>query len=113
MNFLVGQYPSGHPKAFDGASAVLNDSPTPFTSEATDSPAFLNYKKVYGPIFFHNEQFTIDANKNDLTTIEAMTRMSKALPDWFYIYHPGQALRKNSVPARIINKGEALFFISK
>lgn len=113
LKFLVGKYPSGHGKTYASPADFLNDKPVPFTEEPTTAPSFVNASQAYGPIFLLKEQYTIDGIKNDITTVEAMTRMSGILPDWFYMYHPGQKLRKNSVPATIINKGQALYFIGK
>lgn len=110
----VGQYPSNHGKAYGSPAALLKETPTPFTEAAIPAPNFITAaNQVYGPIFVLNGQYTIDGMKNDVTTVEAMTQMSKFLPDWFYMYHPGQKLRKNSVPARIINKGQSLYFVGK
>lgn len=98
----VGKYPSRHAKAYDNPAAFLNGTPVPFAGRATTPPSFINDSEAYGPIFMLRPQYTVDGMKNDMTAREAMTQMSQALPEWFYIYHPGQKLRKNSVPAVII-----------
>lgn len=113
LNPKVGQYPSGHGKAYDSPKAFINETPVQFAGQATAPPGFINAAKAYGPIFILNEQYTIDGMKNGIKSLEAMTKMSEALPEWFYMYHPGQKLRKDSVPARIINKGESMYFIGK
>ncbi|MDX1296709.1 MAG: hypothetical protein R3260_00500 [Pseudomonas sp.] len=110
---LVGKYPSGHGKAYDSPAAFVKETPVQFADSATMPPSFISATEAYGPIFILNAQYTVDGMKNDITTLEAMTQMSKILPEWFYMYHPGQKLRKNSVPATIINKGQALYFIGK
>lgn len=113
LSLQVGMNPSDHPRAYPNPAAFLADRPTPFTSPDASPPEFVKAKSAYGPIFILNEQFTIDANKNDLTTAEAMQRMSQNLPEWFYIYHPGQQLRKNSIPAVVFNQGKTMYFVSK
>jgi len=113
LKSLVGKYPSGHGKAYDSPAAFVKETPVQFADRATPPPSFINAAEAYGPIFILNEQYTVDGIKNDITTLEAMTKISEILPEWFYMYHPGQKLRKNSVPARIINKGQAMYFIGK
>ena len=53
----------------------------------------------------------LDAYKNDMTTSEAMLLASQHLPEWIYIYHPGQRLRK--LPAAIFNQGRVFYFVGK
>ena len=48
-----------------------------------------------------------------MTTSEAILLVSQDLPEWIYIYHPGQRLRKNSIPAAIFNQGTAFYFVGK
>jgi hypothetical protein len=109
----VGMYPSNHSRAYPNPAAFLADRPTPFTATNASPPEFVKAKSAYGPIFILNNQFTVDGSKNDLTPAEAIQLMSQNLPEWFYIYHPGQQLRKNAKPAAILNQGKAMYFVSK
>lgn len=109
----VGMYPSNHSRAYPNPSAFLADSPTPFTASNTTPPEFVKAKSAYGPIFMLNDQFSVDGYKNDLTVVEAIQRLSQNLPGWFYIYYPGQQLRKNANPAAVFNQGKAMYFVGK
>jgi hypothetical protein len=113
LNVTVGKYVRASGRAYLTPADIYHGRPVQLDTAAMPAPAVTHQGQVYGPIFVHRDQYTIDANKNDIETLEAMTRMSKALPEWFYLYHPGQKLRKNSVPARILNKGESMYFVGK
>lgn len=112
-DLAVGMHPVGSGRSFANPSAIFAGTPVQLEASAAPGPAFTRSPAVYGPIFLYNEPYSLDAVKNDVTTLQAMTRMSAALPEWFYLYHPGQKLRKNSVPARILNQGQSLYFIGK
>ncbi|GLE83992.1 hypothetical protein VNPA120661_43120 [Pseudomonas aeruginosa] len=109
----AGKYPAGSGKAYADPMAIWKETPVPFDGGASTPPSFVAASEVYGPIFIHNGQYTIDANKNDISTLDAMIKVSEKLPEWFFMYHPGERLRKNSIPARIINKGQSMYFVGK
>jgi len=109
----VGKYPDGHSRAYASLADSYAERPIPFTESATAAPSFLNSATSYGPIFIRDNQFVLDASKNGMTASQAMLLTSGHLPDWIYIYHPGQKLRKNSIPAAIFNHGKAMYFIGK
>lgn len=109
----VGKYPDGHSRAYASLADSYAERPIPFTDNATPAPAFVKSAAAYGPIFIRDNQFVLDASKNGMTASEAMLLASRNLPDWIYIYHPGQKLRNNSIPAAIFNQGEAKYFIGK
>lgn len=109
----VGKYPPGSWKAYVDPVAIWKETPVQFDGVASVPPTFIASSEAYGPIFIHHGQYTIDGNKNDISTLDAMIEVSEKLPEWFYMYHPGERLRKNSVPARIINKGQSMYFIGK
>lgn len=69
----------------------------------------------YGPIYIrHNGELTdnIFANK-ELTDQKAYANLSKALPQWFYIYSPAVPRGANQSAAKIYNMGNAYYFIGK
>ncbi|QKS83028.1 hypothetical protein GN234_14210 [Pseudomonas bijieensis] len=109
----TGKYPDGHSRGYASLTDSYAEKPIPYSDEIAKSPSFLRSPFSYGPIFIRNNQFTLDAYKNDMTTSEAMLLASQHLPEWIYIYHPGQRLRKNSIPAAIFNQGRALYFVGK
>ncbi len=109
----AGKYPDGHARGYASLADSYAERPIPYSEEATKSPSFLRSPLSYGPIFIRDNQFTLDAYKNDMTTSEAMLLASEDLPEWIYIYHPGQRLRKNSIPAAIFNRGRVLYFVGK
>ncbi|MCV2496160.1 hypothetical protein [Pseudomonas paraeruginosa] len=109
LGMQTGRYPDGHSRSY----ATPADRPIPFADIPAASPSFLASPSSYGPIFIRHNQFTLDAYKSDMTTSEAMLQASKYLPEWIYIYHPGQQLRKDSIPAAIFNQGRALYFVGK
>lgn len=109
----TGKYPDGHSRGYASLTDSYAEKPIPYSDEIAKSPSFLRSPFSYGPIFIRNNQFTLDAYKNNMTTSEAMLLASKHLPEWIYIYHPGQRLRKNSIPAAIFNQGRALYFVGK
>lgn len=109
----TGKYPDGHPRGYASLADSYAERPIPYSDEVAKSPSFLLSPLSYGPIFIRDNQFTLDAYKNDMTTSEAMLLASRYLPAWIYIYHPGQRLRKNSIPAAIFNQGRALYFVGK
>lgn len=109
----VGKFPDGHSRAYASLSDSYAERPIPFTDSAAPAPVFVKSATTYGPIFIRDNQFILDASKNDMGASEAMQLASRYLPEWIYIYHPGQKLRKSSVPAAIFNQGEAKYFIGK
>lgn len=109
----VGKYPDGHSRAYASLADSYAERPIPFTDSPAPAPSFLRSSPAYGPIFIRDNQFILDASKNNMTAPEAMLIASRHLPDWIYIYHPGQKLRKGSIPAAIFNQGEANYFIGK
>lgn len=109
----VGKYPDGHSGAYASLADSYAERPIPFTSIATPSPTFIKSENSYGPIFIRDNQFVLDASKNSITESEAMLLVSEQLPEWIYIYNPGQRLRKNSIPAAIYSHGKAMYFIGK
>lgn len=109
----TGRYPDGHARGYASLTDSYAERPIPYSDEVANSPSFLRSPLSYGPIFIRDNQFTLDAYKNDMTTSEAMQLASQHLPEWIYIYHPGQRLRKNSIPAAIFNQGRALYFVGK
>ena len=109
----VGKYPDGHSRAYASLADSYAERPIPFTDNAAPAPDFVKSAAAYGPIFIRDNQFVLDASKNGMTPSEAMLLASRYLPDWVYIYHPGQKLRKNSIPAAIFNRGEAKYFVGK
>ncbi|QCT95428.1 hypothetical protein FEV13_00315 (plasmid) [Stutzerimonas degradans] len=109
----VAKYPANHMKTYANPVDMFNEKPVPFDGKPMKAPSFIEAEEVYGPIYVLNEQYSVDGMKNDMTIIEAMEHMSGIMPDWIYIYHPGQKLRKNSIPSRIINKGKTMYFIGK
>lgn len=109
----VGKYPDSHSRAYASLADSYAERPIPFTENATAAPNFVNSATAYGPIFIRDNQFSLDASKNGMTESEAMLLASRYLPDWVYMYHPGQKLRKNSIPAAIFNQGEAKYFVGK
>ncbi|TDF85779.1 hypothetical protein [Pseudomonas sp. H9] len=113
LGMQTGRYPDGHSRSYATPSDIFAERPTPFADTPAASPSFLASPRSYGPIFIRHNQFTLDAYKNDMTTSEAMLQASKYLPEWIYIYHPGQRLRKDSIPAAIFNQGRALYFVGK
>ena len=113
LRIQTGKYPDSHSRAYASLADSYAERPIPFSDEVSTSPSFLQSPLSYGPIFIRHNQFTLDAYKNDMTTSETMLLASQHLPEWIYIYHPGQRLRKNSIPAAIFNQGRALYFIGK
>ncbi|MFP6850066.1 MAG: hypothetical protein VCA57_15295 [Pseudomonas sp.] len=113
LRIQTGKYPDSHSRAYASLADIYAERPIPFSDEAATSPSFLQSPLSYGPIFIRHNQFTLDAYKNDMTTSEVMLLASQSLPAWIYIYHPGQRLRKNSIPAAIFNQGRALYFVGK
>ena len=109
----TGKYPGGSSLSYRTLSDVLADRPVPFNDPATPPPYFINAKRAYGPIFVRHNQFLLDASKNDMPLAEGMIRASNYLPEWMYIYNPGERLRKKIYPAAIYNQNQALFFIGK
>lgn len=109
----VGKYPDGHSRAYASLADSYAERPILFTDNAAPAPEFLKSAAAYGPIFIRDNQFVLDASKNGMTVSEAMLLASRTLPDWIYIYHPGQKLRNNSIPAAIYNQGVAKYFIGK
>ncbi|NWC10599.1 hypothetical protein HX776_17490 [Pseudomonas agarici] len=113
LSMQTGKYPDGHARSYASLADSYAERPIPYIDEFSKSPSFLRSSLSYGPIFIRDNQFTLDAYKNDMTTSEAMQLVSQHLPEWIYIYHPGQRLRKNSIPAAIFNQGRALYFVGK
>ncbi|MEX5341045.1 hypothetical protein [Pseudomonas sp. I2] len=113
VGMQTGRYPDGHSRSYATPADIFAERPIPFADIPAASPSFLASPRSYGPIFIRHNQFTLDAYKNDITTSEAMLKASKYLPEWIYIYHPGQRLRKDSIPAAIFNQGRALYFVGK
>lgn len=113
LGMQTGRYPDGHSRSYATPADIFAERPIPFADTPAASPSFLASPRSYGPIFIRHNQFTLDAYKNDMTTSKAMLKASKYLPEWIYIYHPGQRLRKNSIPAAIFNQGRALYFVGK
>ncbi|ASC99232.1 hypothetical protein [Pseudomonas aeruginosa] len=109
----TGKYPDGHQLSYASLADSYAERSIAYREEIAKSPSFLRSPLSYGPIFIRDNQFTLDAYKNDMTTSEAMLLASQHLPEWFYIYHPGQRLRKNSIPAAIFNQGRVFYFIGK
>lgn len=109
----TGKYPDGHARSYASLADSYAERPIPYSDEVSKSPSFLRSSLSYGPIFIRDNQFTLDAYKNDMTTSDAMQLVSQHLPEWIYIYHPGQRLRKNSIPAAIFNQGRELYFVGK
>lgn len=109
----TGKYPDGHHLAYASLAESYAERPIPYSDEVAKSPSFLKSPLSFGPIFVRDNQFTLDAYKNDMTTSQAMLLASQHLPEWIYIYHPGQRLRKNSIPAANFNEGRALYFVGK
>ncbi|QYX51118.1 hypothetical protein K3F44_16040 [Pseudomonas sp. S07E 245] len=109
----TGKYPDGHARSYASLTDSYAERSIPYSDEVAKSPSFLISPLSYGPIFIRDNQFTLDAYKNDMTTSEAMLLASQHLPEWIYIYHPGQRLRKNSIPAAIFNQGRAFYFVGK
>ncbi|MEE1923348.1 hypothetical protein V0R50_16220 [Pseudomonas sp. 148P] len=109
----VGKYMPGSGRVYADASDIFNHRPVQLDTPATPSPAVVNVGQAYGPIFVHDEQYWGDAYSNNMKPLDSMVLMSKVLPEWIYIYYPGQRLRKDSVPARILKKGEPLYFVGK
>lgn len=113
LTITTGQYAPMDSRAFTDPGAILMHRPIPFTSAATSAPAFIKARQAYGPIYVHYPQYGLDGSKNDVPYLVSVARMSKALPDWVYIYYPGEKLRHYSPPARVFNKGEAMYFVEK
>ncbi|EPG2634336.1 hypothetical protein L4P19_004620 [Pseudomonas aeruginosa] len=113
LSMHVGKYPDGHSRAYASLADSYAERPIPFTDNATPAPKFIEASEAYGPIFIRDNQFVLDASKNGMTVSQAMLLASRQLPEWIYIYHPGQKLRKNSIPAAIFNQGEAKYFVGK
>lgn len=113
LSMQTGKYPDGHARSYASLADSYAERPIPYSDEVSKSPSFLRSPLSYGPIFIRDNQFTLDAYKNDMTTSEAMQLVSQHLPEWIYIYHPGQRLRKNSIPAAIFNQGRGLYFVGK
>lgn len=109
----VGKYPDGHSRAYASLADSYAERPIPFTDAPSPAPEFVKSAAAYGPIFIRDNQFVLDASKNGMTVSDAMLLASRNLPAWIYIYHPGQKLRNNSIPAAIFNQGEAKYFIGK
>ena len=113
LSMQTGKYPDGHARSYASLTDSYAERPIPYSDEVAKSPSFLRSPLSYGPIFIRDNQFTLDAYKNDMTMSEAMLLASQHLPEWIYMYHPGQRLRKNSIPAAIFNQGRALYFVGK
>lgn len=109
----TGKYATGSGRSYATLADIGEEQPVPFDLEARPSPDFISAPESYGPIFIRQTQFTVDAMKNGHTWIEAMQMTSERLPEWFYIYQPGQKLRRNSRPTVIYSQGQALYFIGK
>lgn len=111
----VGKYPTNSGKSYASPKDIYWNHPVAFDEDVSAAPAFIsgNSGKAYGPIFIRNNSFALDASKNDMSVSQAISVASSQMPRWIYIYHPGQKLRKDSIPPAIYNSGEALYFIGK
>lgn len=83
----TGKYPDGHHLAYASLAESYAERPIPYSDEVAKSPSFLKSPLSFGPIFVRDNQFTLDAYKNDMTTSQAMLLASQHLPEWIYIYH--------------------------
>lgn len=109
----VGRYAAGHGRSYATLADIAKGRPVEFDLAPSPSPSFIEAPESYGPIYIRETQFMVDAMKNDLTWTEAMRMTSERLPAWFYIYQPGQKLRRNSRPTVIYNQGRAMYFIGR
>lgn len=113
INSQVGRYATGSGRSYATLADVAKGRPVEFDLEASQSPSFIEAPESYGPIYIRQTQFMVDARKNDLAWTEAMRMTSERLPAWFYIYQPGQKLRRNSRPTVIYSQGRAMYFIGR
>lgn len=111
LEIKSGKYLNGTASSYSSLGDSLADRPIPFDEAAKKNPPFLGDGFSYGPIYIRNDQMILDAHKNNLDLWGSMITLSKNLPDWVYIYYPGQKLRKGDVPPAIFNKGKPLLFI--
>lgn len=74
----------------------------------TDAPSFIG-GKAYGPIYFSAPEVVTWTRAK--TNNENYSRISKALPEWIYLYTPNVETDK-PVPG-IYNKGDLLVFVSQ
>ncbi|WP_339442400.1 hypothetical protein [Pseudomonas proteolytica] len=64
----TGKYPDGHAQGYASLAESYVERPIPYSDEVAKSPSFLRSPLSYGPIFIRDNQFTLDAYKNDMTT---------------------------------------------
>ena len=109
----VGRYAMGSSRSYATLADIAKGRPVAFDLEASQSPSIIKAPESYGPIYIRETQFMVDAMKNDLAWTEAIRMTSERLPAWFYIYQPGQKLRRNSRPTVIYSQGRAMYFIGR
>lgn len=110
---VAGKYPTNSSQSYASPKDAFMDRPIAFDQAPSTAPTFMQAGKVYGPIYLRNNSFSLDASKNNMSVPQAISVASSQMPSWIYIYHPGQKLRKDSIPPAIYNRGEALYFIGK
>lgn len=118
MTVVTARYPTGwNPSvAFASIKDSMLDIPVQFNDGPHPAPASLNMgsKRVYGPIFIHSSQISLDAGWRDPHAYpDQMLKMSSNLPDWFYLYYPGSKFSREKVPAAVYHTGKTLRFVSK
>ena len=95
--------PYGESGPFHGIEQIKQLA-TGGTPTLSPPPTFINSeKRQYGPIFLD-----LNGGVSSRDKIEEITKLSSALPDWFYIYNPGI---KGISPNTIINRGYHQLFI--
>ncbi len=111
VKIKAGKYLDGVYGSESSLADKLADRVPQLEGAATKNPQFIGEGFSYGPIYIRHDQMVLDASKSNLDYWGSMVTLSKNLPDWFYIYYPGQKLRKGDVPPAIFNKGRPLLFI--
>lgn len=104
-------YPTGSGEDYASFQDIFDDRPVPFAGNPVATPEFIGPGKSYGPIFI-KDLFEADAELNKIDTVQAMLAVSKALPEWMWLYHPDMNIPQ-PVPAQVIHRGKALYFIGK
>ncbi|EOF7683755.1 hypothetical protein ACK2LA_006363 [Pseudomonas aeruginosa] len=111
LEIKSGKFLNGTTSSYSSLGDSLADRPIPFAEAAKQNPSFIGEGHSYGPIYIRNDQMVLDAHKSNLDLWGSMITLSKNLPDWIYIYYPGQKLSNGDVPPAIFNKGKPLLFI--
>lgn len=111
----TGAFGNGSSRSFTSSADAVRNNPVQISAGPEVSPAFIKSSRSYGPIFIRDHQLTVDSYNNNLAFRESFTQISRELPDWMFIYHPGNVARKPyshySLQSAVFNKGSLYQFV--